>query len=217
MTKPLVESSYFFSKIFSLPPSRAFVKEVIDQKIFTTHLARFSKESEIEILESSAWLETISDIEVDYASLFSVPSSKKVALYESYYRDEIQIGFGDWKDFSKTSVQRGMKGFIVGPSSSQVKLLYQSEDFSIDQSMQDLPDHIGCELEFWGYLLKNGKKEKAATFFKEHLGVWGGFFAHKVFDNAHTDFYKNAACLLKMFLKRDSLDLPSRKVGTKRN
>ena len=104
MIKKLGECCYFLSKIFSIPPSPVFLRTIIDQHIFTTYLALFSTETEIEVLENSAWLKKVSDIEVDFATLFSVPSQRKVALYESYYIDVVQIELGDWNDFSKTSI-----------------------------------------------------------------------------------------------------------------
>ena len=112
---------------------------------------------------------------------------------------------GDWNNFKKPAVEKEVSGYLNGPSSSELRKLYASEGFFVAQDQMELPDHIGCELEFLGYLFENNKIEQAQIFFQKHLGKWCFQFLQRVETHAHTDFYKQGAHTLQRFLRSDKV------------
>ena len=195
---------FLFSRVFSKPPTQELISKIIENQLLT--LASLgSSHSKAQVLEENTWCEQQEEIEKDYARLFSVPSEVQILPYESYYRDEIPIGFGDWQNFSKIPIERGMRGFLGGPTVSKLKQLYESEGLFHNQDFPDLLDHMGCELEFLGHLYEKGDIKCAHRFFNEHLKMWGIDFLKKVEERAQTSFYKTASRSLQLFLKSNEL------------
>ena len=86
---------------------------------------------------------------------------------------------------------------------------YAEGGFEMDESFQELPDHVAVELEFL-YLLNfkrhqaklAGEPDAAASaeslhrrFVDEHLGAWIGPFAAAIRSGAETSFYRELATL----------------------
>jgi len=191
---------FTFSAVFSRPPQTRLIKAINHSHLFTLATVIHTSEENIVLVEKDQWIHELSDIEVDYAHLFSIPSSDHVIPYESYYIDRIKVGMGDWNNFKKPAVEKEVSGYLNGPSSSELRKLYAEEGFFVAQDQMELPDHIGCELEFLGYLFENNKVEKAKVFFQKHLGKWCFQFLQGVEAHARTDFYKKGAKTLHHFL-----------------
>lgn len=99
--------------------------------------------------------------------------------------------------------------------------LYREGGFEIDESFQELPDHVAVELEFL-YLLNfssnparaAGRMDEVAAakslkrrLLGEHLGAWFGPFAATVKASAETAFYRELANFTERFLAMEASSL----------
>jgi len=185
---------YFtFSSLFSRPPTYDFIESVVKGRLFTLASVLERSQDQVNFIENQKWLSEVERLQLDFSRLFSVPSENAVIPYESYYLDRIPIGFGDWKDFSKTAAEVDMPGYISGPCLSSIKAFYASEGYMLDEQNSELPDHIGCELEFLGLLYQKNKLEVVQNFTRKHIGRWLNTFIGCVREKAKTDFYKKGA------------------------
>jgi TorA maturation chaperone TorD len=96
--------------------------------------------------------------------------------------------------------------------------IYSAGGFDIDESFQELPDHIAVELEFLYLLIFNGNQALLAQnsqaqaeveglksqFLREHLGAWIAPFATAVKENAKTGFYAVLADFTEQFVRWES-------------
>ena len=96
--------------------------------------------------------------------------------------------------------------------------LYSEGGFDIDDTFQELPDHVAVELEFLYLLgftqnqarLAGDSDALAASeglqqrFLAEHLGAWIGPFAAAVKSGAQTAFYRELAALTTRFVRMQS-------------
>lgn len=92
--------------------------------------------------------------------------------------------------------------------------LYRQCGFDLDESLQDLPDHVAVELEFLYLLIGRQNEARQAgdddaasvavllqrRFLANHLGAWIGPFAAAVRAGAQTAFYRELADLTEAFL-----------------
>ncbi len=74
----------------------------------------------------------------------------------------------------------------------------------IDEEIDIIPDHISAELLFMGHLIENDITELKNSFFENHIRVWIPDYCHEIQQFAQTDFYIQAAGLLKEFISSDS-------------
>jgi TorA maturation chaperone TorD len=95
--------------------------------------------------------------------------------------------------------------------------LYQEAGFEVDETFQELPDHVAVELEFLYLLtLKRNEAERAGyaevvaawellrgMLLREHLGAWVGRFAAAVKSGAQTGFYRQLADLTERFVRME--------------
>jgi len=142
---------------------------------------------------------------LDYEALFRVPGASYVHPFESSYR---QDGTGK----NKTA-----RAALWGNETREVAKTYQEEGLQPRQGFDELPDHLGVELEFAAFLshkcaaaLERGEVEKAqsfnakkAAFLTEHLLQWSGKCLAKVRQNASTPLYAAVAALLESFLENE--------------
>jgi TorA maturation chaperone TorD len=88
----------------------------------------------------------------------------------------------------------------------QVRSWYRRYDLQITKLHHEPDDHIGLELEFVAHLLGladasvtgNGAEilKDVRRFIEEHPLLWIDKWSARVFDHAHTDFYKGLALVL---------------------
>jgi DMSO reductase family type II enzyme chaperone len=100
----------------------------------------------------------------------------------------------------------------------EVNRVYHAFGVQVDRDRPDLPDHIGAELEFLGYLLakelhalEQGWQEQAqicrdarATLLREHLLLWVPVFYERLNDHARLPFYPAVTGVALALLQDDA-------------
>ncbi|MHC4600028.1 MAG: TorD/DmsD family molecular chaperone [Planctomycetota bacterium] len=142
-------------------------------------------------------------------ALFRVPAGRYVTPYESVYRGQPRK---DKKDRSG--------GCLMSEKTLEVIAWYKCTDHQIAEHCKELPDHVGCELDFLGRLcaeeseaLETGDAELAAKwrnaqggFLAEHLLAWFPKLAKQVHENDREGFYSGIVELAEHFLESERED-----------
>lgn len=137
--------------------------------------------------------ELLLELQKDYTRLCFVSKPRLVPLFESVYKE----------------------GKLYQDSTFDIARLYDEAGLRLDEEFKLPPDHITIELEFMSYLIyqeieaiSSGNKENeelAIRLQKEtimnHLGDFGLQFADKLYEHAHTPFFKSVAGILREFLE----------------
>jgi len=138
------------------------------------------------------------DILIDFSALFVGPFALLAAPYGSVYLEK-------------------EKARLMGDSTIDAVKTYRSAGVKMDNSQDDMPDHISVEMEFIYYLLnredeagKAGNKEEAdrfrqirENFMERHLGAWAFDFTKKMREAAKTSFYSGLADCTTAFLRSE--------------
>ncbi|OGW27470.1 MAG: hypothetical protein A2X56_11170 [Nitrospirae bacterium GWC2_57_13] len=131
---------------------------------------------------------------VEYARLFVGPNELLAPPYGSVYLEE--------------------GGKVMGESTARVMDFYKSEGLSMDDSFENLPDHITAEMEFMYYLvyheveaLEKNDREKAMYFLNRQeaflrifLDGWTVPFCAKIKEGTESEFYQALADCLSVFM-----------------
>ncbi len=198
MIDELIEELYaynFLRQIFLKEPSKEFLSDISRIEItrdaddpVSEGLIMIVDEAKKNAARLDEWTE---ELGLEYARLFIGPFNPPAIPYASFYLSKSRSLMADETiDVRKRYLEAGMS----------VKELYSTPD-----------DHIGIELEFIYYLtqkiiesLESGEREEASELFKirtdfisQHMGLWVPFFADKVVEATHTDFFRGAADMLK--------------------
>jgi putative dimethyl sulfoxide reductase chaperone len=135
------------------------------------------------------------DLEAAYTGLFVLPSG--VLPHESVYLDkEKRVG---------------------GRITTAVRQFYEKAGTAIADHCIEMPDHLGIELEFMGFLCKMEQQlqgyadnallskcmELQRTFLQDHLLKWACRCCDDIIKQAACGFYRAMAHLLKNFLKSE--------------
>lgn len=192
------ENAYgFLAGLCLKPPSDSLIEQIKDGSILTLfrddsglrsydEMARFVREA--------SDMENISDeLAAEHTSIFVLPSSH--LPHEAVYLDkEKRLG---------------------GRVTISVSQFYEKAGADILESSIDMPDHIGMELEFLGFLcrlereLRKNADHTALNdcirlqkeFLDEHLLKWAYQCCEKIGEKAIYGFYKAVACLITEFMK----------------
>jgi TorA maturation chaperone TorD len=149
---------------------------------------------------------TLEELTEESDALFRVPAGRYVTPYESVYQGQPRK---DKKD------RPG--GCLMGEKTLEVIAWYKCTDHEIAGNCKELPDHVGCELDFLGRLcaeegeaLESGNAELAAKwrnaqgrFLEEHLLGWFPKLAKKVRENDRKGFYSGIVELAEHFLESE--------------
>ncbi len=149
---------------------------------------------------------TVEEIQQSYSDLFRIPMGAYVSPFESVYLDS-------YKNEEGRVRQR-----LMGPSAMHVSAFYEAAGCDFDPSeCAQMPDYIGAELAFMGYLAEQEKTayaqedmEQASEFhilqqrfLNEHLIRWITPLADAVVHNDNVGFYKGIARLMHCFVVWD--------------
>ncbi|MFA6055690.1 MAG: molecular chaperone TorD family protein [Thermodesulfovibrionales bacterium] len=129
---------------------------------------------------------TIDEITIDFMQLFS-DAAGHLLPYESLY------------NYPLLDTPR-----LWGQATEEVQKLYHAQGLMIDEEIDIIPDHISAELLFMGHLIENDITELKNSFFENHIRVWVPDYCYEIQQFAQTDFYIQAAGLLKEFISNDS-------------
>lgn len=169
-------------RLFSAPPDQRLIDTVRSEELLEEWPIQGSRtrQARAHLLASAASGEDADAIGGDYRRLFFGPDKLPAPPWESVYRDESRLVFGD----ATIDVRREFASYGV-----QVPLLDREPD-----------DHISLELEFLAMLLgiADGTGDEAAAaqalddhdrFVSEHVGRWAPIFFGRVEQHARTDFW----------------------------
>lgn len=123
----------------------------------------------------------IEEIKEDYNGLFVSVGSKYLKPYESVYTDN---------------------GLVNSKTTNAVKKFYTDAKVNI-KDYDDLPDHIGLELNFMAYLCKQDMVKEQKEFLENHLCKWINEFCDNLMKKSSTDFYKVIGKLLNSYIEYD--------------
>lgn len=136
-------------------------------------------------------------LRVDFAKLFVGPYRLSAPPYGSVY------------------LEGGRK--IMGHSTVHAVKLYREAGLVQGGGFRDAPDHVAVELEFMYYLIfkeieaiQAGDREVAVKFndrqygfLEKHLGSWVFPFTDLIESRAETEFYRNLASILRIFIAEE--------------
>ncbi len=148
--------------------------------------------------------EVVERLKVEYTFLFLGPG-KHISPHES------------------VQLKRG-SGILWGKETSIVKQFMAAAGFELDEAVNEIPDHIGVELEFLSHLSAReaeaweaGDRLAAAAalgwqhrFVSNNIGKWAGRFCRQVEAAANTPFYAQFARLLRSFLAGEKAEIADR-------
>lgn len=175
----------FLSSVFLLGPSEDQVKglRAILRILKIPPLSPFSLEG----------------LKREYLDLFSVPNQRYVRPYESVYRDRIPIEFAGNPELGTPARRKYMRGLLMGKSARDVLRCYKAVGV---YPSRELPDHIGNELSFLGYLAERegtACREEAMRlrksredFIRRHPLKWIGKLEKEISKHDRTGYYTRA-------------------------
>jgi TorA maturation chaperone TorD len=200
----------FFSALFLNPPTTEMLSGIFNQEgtdafehLFPDHPASARLVELAKAYERSAW--QVEDFLLDYEALFRVPGEGYVHPYESVYCHE---GFSTGK----------IKGAVLlAEPAREIAHVYRAYGLAPREGFNELPDHLGVELEFMAVLcrkaaeaLEGGREGSArqltsdqGSFLSRHLLRWSSECLNGIREKAGTPFYVCMADLLGAFLEQE--------------
>ncbi len=184
--------------LLSRPPSENCLEELFSWECRQALAEWASEEVLAQLAQLSAARPSIGVLTESFDELFNVPGPRYLTPYESVFRDSRVLDDG-----------REVSGLTFGPSTDDVIRYYHLAGLEISEEYDELPDHIGLEVEFMRYLcereaeaLADGEEGLAATiretekgFLERHLTAWAPeLLARAEACSAHP-FY---GCLLRL-------------------
>lgn len=197
----------FLSTAFLYPPQAEHVEVIIQQQLFKDFPLEIADEQYQDALTDLArWMSencgsdlvnVTSILNKDYAALFIGPGHLPAPPWESVYRTEERLTFGD--------------------STLEVREWYQRYELEFVHKNSEPDDHFGLELEFMGKLIANelqaweeddaikaeGLAHEQLAFLDEHLLCWAKEFTQDVQAGAQTLYYQGLAQLAYSYLVWD--------------
>lgn len=198
------ENTYkFLASLYLKPPSDSLIAMIKDGSILSAITVKEEGDADsffypelAEFVKNAAEMpELKEELEAEHTALFVLPTG--FLPHEAGYLDKEQK--------------------LGGRVTISVRQFYERAGMEILDSCIEMPDHIGMELEFMGFLSKLEKEfwEKAAisslqkciefqkTFLSEHLSKWVYQCCEKVIEKATCGFYKAIAHFTMEFMRSE--------------
>jgi len=192
----------FLASLYLKPPSDSVIAMIKDGGILSVIACEESGADAPFYYELAEFVKNASEIpglkdelEAEHSALFVLPTG--VLPHEAVYLDRDKR--------------------LGGRVTMSVRQFYETAGMEITDSCIEMPDHIGMELEFMGFLCKLEKEfwEKAAisslqkciefqkAFLSEHLSKWAYQCCGKVIEKSISGFYTAIAHLTMEFMKSE--------------
>ena len=210
LEKARAEVYRFFATLFLNQPDQDLLNGILSDQGASALEALFPHEPTVVqfrelVRDYGNGKNTSEEFLLDYEAMFRVPGDAYVHPYESVYRQENSDGGG------------GKKAMVYGVWAQEVAKLYEAEGLEPREGFTELPDHLGVELEFMGYLCQraaeavaSGDHKKAEIFgskqrefLQNHLLSWSDKCLMKMKEKASTSLYRHLANLLESFLAEE--------------
>ena|SRR5690554_215439 len=197
----------FLSTTFRCPPKAEQLEIILQEGIFLDFPLELEEDNYTQALQTlEIWAKEQSQADIkdvctslnrDYTQLFVGPGHLPAPPWESVYRSEEKLTFGE--------------------HTLAVRKWYARHGLEFVNKNAEPDDHFGLELEFLAYLINNqyqaledGEVQKASelaqeqlAFLEEHLLQWSNAFTQDVINNAQTKYYQGLAQLAQSFLEWD--------------
>lgn len=193
-----------FSQAFLQGPSRPFLEALISDdgaghlgEIFPN--VAYQQELAQVRLDAREGRLNLEEAVLDFEALFRIPGPHYLSPYESVYRSQ----------------SAGGRGCLCGPEALAAEQLYLREGLGPGEGVNELPDHVGVELEFMAFLCRKAVHamrtgDRAARqeyhhqqycFFTEHVDAWIRLLADRLASQAQTSLYRFLGNFLNLFLE----------------
>lgn len=153
----------------------------------------------------------LSALDREYMALFVVPNPRYVAPYESVFRDRWLLPIAPHPGAADSAISVMIKGLVMGESTLAVRACYRQAGISFGE---DLPDHIGNELRFMGYLwtcqAQSCDDQASALaawrrhFRDNHLLAWIGDLRERLAESDELGYYGIALKVAEIILREDA-------------
>lgn len=144
-------------------------------------------------------------------------AQESLEAYEAKLRQDytrLFIGPGEIKAPPWESVYRSQERLLFGEETLAVREFYQSFGVSIKNLYREPDDHLSLELEFMSWLCAKALEELPGgewkrylegqeKFLREHLLEWVPAFTRDMENNAETAFFRGLASFTRGFLLQD--------------
>ena len=115
------------------------------------------------------------EVQLDHTYLFRMTGQSRTTPYESVYRTDEAIMFGE--------------------TLFDVRAYLAEAGLELDSDLNEPEDHAGLEFMLTAALLSQGEIEKARAFLSEHLLVFGPFYLQNLRKRAQSDYYRAVAAI----------------------
>ena len=197
----------FLSTVFRCPPGPEQMHIILEQDLFADFPLEIEESNYLGALSALAhWSnqskeldlsEVVATLRRDYTQLFIGPGHLPAPPWESVYRSEERLTFGE--------------------QTLEVRECYRRHGLQFVLKNNEPDDHFGLELEFMAYLsnaqlqalaennlaLAGDLAKEQLAFLNEHILKWSKDFLKDVSDNANTGYYQGVALLTQSFLEWD--------------
>lgn len=141
----------------------------------------------------------------EFMNLFKVPGGQYITPYESVFRDTWEVA------------GKQVRGLLMGQSAANVQKWYRLAAVEISDEYNDLPDHIGLELNFLAHLCAKEQEftdrddqgrltrvwEMERDFLAAHVVSWVAQLRDTLYEKSQHAFFRTLADLLVEFTTRD--------------
>ena len=211
----------FFSSIFLQPITEELLRQICDE-FFLNQLAEVLRgDATVELqqylskLDSNSLADELVVLKQEYMSLFSVPTGRYVTPFEDIYR-------------GKTTDGQPHRGPLLGVRAIAAKQMYREAGAEIDNTIKELPNHIGVELSFMRFLCEREAASVADNndvdqetidtnefsqseiyrayqirFLSEHLTRWFPELNEEIQNKSPHVFYRSISNMTQVFLQQD--------------
>jgi len=188
------------AQIFRTAPKRSLLQSLADDRLLSTLMGGVGDAElsfQCELVEQDISANELQQYEEmlreDYSKLFVGPGHLKAPPWESVYRSQERLLFGE--------------------QTLAVREFYRSYGLEAKQKNAEPDDHISLELEFMSYLCRAGSAEEELSekyragqevFLREHLLTWAPDFCSDVIQNAECRFFRGVAEITTRWLAMDA-------------
>lgn len=192
--------------LLTSPPTRESVEQMLGRD-FRQAAAEWAGADSLAMLDQWAAQADSPDALCEaFDELFTVPGPKYLTPYESVFRDSRVLEDG-----------REVRGLTFGPSTDEVMRYYGLAGAEISDRYDELPDHVGLEVEFMRLLCEREEealnrgdvalarriRETQAGFLNRHLAAWSPDLVARARERLAHPFYTCLLALLRDFADAD--------------
>jgi len=199
----------YLASAFSEPPCEDSLNALRQQPFIDAAKVLF-REAESSVmredrLASAASTEGLESARQEFANLFIVPGPQYVTPYESVFRDTREVA------------GEPVKGLLMGQPAMDVMQWYRLAALEIAEEYEELPDHIGLELNYLSELCAkevefaaegntsklSRAREMQRDFLAGHVVLWVDDLCEKIHQKTRLPYFRMVASMASEVARRD--------------